>query len=614
MELCVSIYFEGNDVIIPCTIEEQFGEIVKRYGYKVNQDPDSLLFLYNGRCLFDKSQKIKNIISKNDMESKKLHILAFPNDGIDNNFDDDNNKVKVEINYKNDVTKIIPEPNDKMGNIFKKFLSIKKIEENSIYFCFMGRLVLKGLKFEDYLNYDGKERNKLEISVIKRDSEALKTSNQIICPICGEASQIKLKNRKFEICGCKYKHKIDDLTFDEFEKTQLIDLSKIICNECKSYSKFDTYQNMFYYCFDCDVYLCPLCKISHNKNKNHKIIEYDKRLCYCKKHNEPYNFYCNTCKENICGSCESSHYKHEIIRYSKIAREKSDYTSRLNIFEENISNFRKIIKDIKDFLDKLEENLKRILEFNINIIKDYDLKITNYQFLNNLNSLKDLYSKNIQDIDKIKNSINYQEKFTHIIKIYNDLSGDESISLGEQKNKEIENKIIENEKKIKEYRYINRENENQIIDLKNKINEYEKLLNEEKRKVKDLDKKLKENESKGGISSKYNSEKILELMEEINKKNKEIEQIRNSFPIKINPGEKLMTVIFVSTDQKIHYAIICKNTDKFSTLENKLYDEYPEFSENENYFLVNGNRINRYKDLDYNKIKNSDIVTLFPIE
>ena len=161
---------------------------------------------------------------------------------------------------------------------------------------------------------------------------------------------------------------------------------------------------------------------------------------------------------------------------------------------------------------------------------------------------------------------------------------------------------------MKEYRKTNRENENQIIDLKNKISEYEKLLSEEKRKVKELDKKLKENESKGGISSK------LELMEEINKKNKEIEQIRTSFPIKINPGEKLMTVIFVSTDQKIHYAIICKNTDKFSTLENKLYDEYPDFSENENYFLVNGNRINRHKDLDYNNIKNSDIVTLFPME
>ena len=139
------------------------------------------------------------------------------------------------------------------------------------------------------------------------------------------------------------------------------------------------------------------------------------------------------------------------------------------------------------------------------------------------------------------------------------------------------------EKTMKEYRKTNRENENQIIDLKNKISEYEKLLSEEKRKVKELDKKLKENESKGGISSKYNSEKILELMEEINKKNKEIEQIRTSFPIKINPGEKLMTVIFVSTDQKIHYAIICKNTDKFSTLENKLYDEYPDFSENEVY-------------------------------
>ena len=469
------------------------------------------------------------------------------------------------------------------------------------------------MKFENYLNYDGKNRNKLEISVVKRNSESIITSNQIICPVCGEAAQMKLKYKKFEIYECKYKHKIDELTFDEFEKTQLIDTSKIICQECKSNNKYDAYKHQFYYCFNCNTHLCPLCKYSHNKDKNHKIVEYEQMFFYYNKHNKPYNFYCNTCQENICESCESSHYNHEMIKHPKIARDKADYTSRLNIFNENISDFGKIIKDIKDFLDKIEENLKRIYEFNNNIIKHYDPKITNYQFLNNLKNLKELYSTNIQDIGKLKNSINYQEKFNIIIILYKNLSSDESVSLEEQKNKEIENKIIENEKTMKEYRKTNRENENQIIDLKNKISEYEKLLSEEKRKVKELDKKLKDNESKGGISSKYNSEKILELMEEINKKNKELEELRKSIPISINPGEKLMTVIFVSTDQKIHYAIICKNTDKFSTLENKLYDEYPDFSENENYFLVNGNRINRHKDLDYNNIKNSDIVTLFPM-
>jgi len=610
MDLCAYFIYKRNEVVIPCRPQEQIGDVVEKYGCKINEKPESLLFLYNGRILDDKNQNIENIIIQEDRERQEFHVLVIKNE--DDNYDDDKNQVKVEINYKNDITKIIPEPNDKMENIFKKFLLMKRIDENTIYFCFKGRLILKRLKFEKYLNFDGKNRNKLEISVVKRDSESIIISNQIICPICGEAAQIKLINKKFEIFGCKHKHKIDDLTFDEFEKTQLIDISKITCDECKSNNKYITYNNQFYYCFNCNKNVCPLCKLNHNKN--HKTVEYEQMFFYCNKHYGPYNFYCNTCQENICESCESSHYNHEMVKYSKIARDKSDYTSRLNIFNENISDFGKIIKDIKDFLAKIEENLRRIYEFNNNIIKHYHPKITNYQFLNNLKNLKELYSTNIQDIGKLKNSIDYEEKFNIIIKLYKDLSSDDSVSLEEQKNKEIENKIIENEKTMKEYRKTNRENENQIIDLKNKISEYEKLLSEEKRKVKELDKKLKENESKGGISSKYNSEKILELMEEINKKNKEIEQIRTSFPIKINPGEKLMTVIFVSTDQKIHYAIICKNTDKFSTLENKLYDEYPDFSENENYFLVNGNRINRHKDLDYNNIKNSDIVTLFPME
>ena len=609
MVLCAHFSYNCQNIVIQCRLEDQFGDVVKRFGCKINKEPESLLFLYNGRNLSGENRKIQNIITKTDLESEEFHVLVYPKD---DDSDDDENQVTVEINYKNDIIKIMPEPNDKMENIFKKFLSIKRVDENSIYFCFMGRLVLKGLKLEDYLNYDGKSRSKLEISVIKRDSESIIKSNQIICPVCGEAAQIKLKNKKFEIFGCKYKHKIDDLTFNEFKKTQLIDISKIICHECKSNNKYNTYNNLFFYCFNCNKNLCPLCKFNHNIN--HKIVEYKQRFFYCNKHNKLYNFYCNVCQENICESCKSSHNNHEMIRYSKVAREKSDYTRRLNIFNENISDFGKIIKDIKEFLVKVEENLKMIYEFNNNIIKDYDPKMTNYQFLNNLQNLKELYSTNIQDIGNLKNSIDYQEIFNNIIKIYKDLSGDESISLEEQKIKEMENKIIENEKTMKEYRKAKRENENQIIDLKNKISEYEKLLSEEKRKATELDKKLKENESKGGLSSKYNSEKILELMEEINKKNKEIEQIRTSIPIRINPGERLMTVIFVSTDQKIHYAIICKNTDKFSTLENKLYDEYPEFSENENYFLVNGNRINRHKDLDYNNIKNSDIVTLFPME
>ena len=608
MELCAYFNFLGENIIIPCTIEEQFGKIVGRLCGKINKDPDSLLFFYNQRPLTDKNQEIKNIINSFDLNTKSFDILTFvriDSSGI-NKY-----QVKVEINYKNDITTIIPKQNDKMENIFKTFLLMKRIDENSIYFCFKGRIVLKGLKFEDYSNYDGKNRNKLEISVVERDSESIIKSNQIICPVCGESSQIKLKNKKFEIYGCKNKHIIDDLTFDEFEKTQLIDISKIICNECKFKSKYESYNYTFFYCFNCDMNLCPICKEIHS---NHFTIKDDLKLYYCNKHKKPYNHYCNTCKENICLSNENSHFNHEIIKFSTITTHKADFTRRMNLFKENIFDFGKIIKDIKDFLDNIEENLKRIYEFNNNLIKDYNPDITNYQYLANLNILKELYSTNIQDIGKFKNSTNYQEKFNNIIKIYNNLSGEESVSFEEPNNKEIENKIIENEKIIKEYAKTNIEKENQIINLKNKVSEYEKLLIAEKRKVKELDKNLKDNESKCGISKKLGDEKVFELMAEINRKNKELEELRKSIPISINPGEKLMTVIFVSTDKKIHYAIICKNTDKFSTIENKLYDEYPQYSENENFFLVNGNRINRHKDLDYNNIKNSDIIMLFPFE
>ena len=53
-----------------------------------------------------------------------------------------------------------------------------------------------------------------------------------------------------------------------------------------------------------------------------------------------------------------------------------------------------------------------------------------------------------------------------------------------------------------------------------------------------------------------------------------------------------------------------KNTDKFHIIEEKLYEKYPEYIENENYFTVNGIRINKYKTFEQNNIKYSDIILL----
>ena len=64
-----------------------------------------------------------------------------------------------------------------------------------------------------------------------------------------------------------------------------------------------------------------------------------------------------------------------------------------------------------------------------------------------------------------------------------------------------------------------------------------------------------------------------------------------------------------SIDQNIDLPIIIKNTEVFTKVEQILYKNYPNI-EVEYYFLVNGNKINRYETLEKNKIKDNDILTL----
>jgi hypothetical protein len=83
----------------------------------------------------------------------------------------------------------------------------------------------------------------------------------------------------------------------------------------------------------------------------------------------------------------------------------------------------------------------------------------------------------------------------------------------------------------------------------------------------------------------------------------------------LSPGEKLITVQFISTDQVINnFRVIAKNNDKFSKLEDILYEKYPKYKETENYFIVNGKKINRNYTLEENKIRNNDILTLSEID
>ena len=148
---------------------------------------------------------------------------------------------------------------------------------------------------------------------------------------------------------------------------------------------------------------------------------------------------------------------------------------------------------------------------------------------------------------------------------------------------------------------IKKENEdykNKIKDLENKIIKLELIIKEKDNIINEYN-KIKELKNISNNNFE-NSERIKEL-------EKELEKYKAYCLL---PGEKLLTIKFISIDQEIKFNTVAKNTDNFTKLESSLYEKYPKYKETENYFLVNGKKLNKHKTLDENKIKDNDILTL----
>ena len=164
----------------------------------------------------------------------------------------------------------------------------------------------------------------------------------------------------------------------------------------------------------------------------------------------------------------------------------------------------------------------------------------------------------------------------------------------------MNNEKIKNENLTKNIKELKEEKNK----LKEQVNILKIKLDNESKKYKDLNKVL----SFKNIDSKESLYKI------ILEKERDIKELKNKlsrYPIDLEEGEKLMILNFKSADQKIqNYSIICKNTDIFHNIEKKLYEEYKEYYDTENYFTVNGNKIHKLKNLEENKLHNNDIILL----
>jgi len=201
----------------------------------------------------------------------------------------------------------------------------------------------------------------------------------------------------------------------------------------------------------------------------------------------------------------------------------------------------------------------------------------NEEYKNRINELENI-------INKLKNQIIVKDKLLKEEKIKNDNLNVENDNLNK--------KIKEKDKLLKEQ---NIKNDN----LNEKIKEKDNLLKEQNIKIDSLNKKIKEFEIE--IISNKTKTKITEL-------ENEIKLFRTYY--NFSPNEKLISIKFISTNQDIDFTIITKNSDEFSKIEKLLYDKYPKYKDSENYFLVNGNRINRHRTFEENKVRNNDVLTL----
>ena len=175
------------------------------------------------------------------------------------------------------------------------------------------------------------------------------------------------------------------------------------------------------------------------------------------------------------------------------------------------------------------------------------------------------------------------------------------------KQNELKNESNESNQSVQNAEIIKLKEENNKLrnDLQkaNKIIATLKLQNQNEIKIADNNeiKKLKE-EIK--LKEKQLNDLKLELENERNKNNNKLVNFDN-----------IIVVYFTSTDQIINkHGIKCLKTDTFAEVEEKLYREYPEFRETNNFFISNGFPILRFKKIIENNLKDGSSIQLIKNE
>ena len=269
-----------------------------------------------------------------------------------------------------------------------------------------------------------------------------------------------------------------------------------------------------------------------------------------------------------------------------------------------ISNDSYLLEKWKDTKEKIKNEAHLVIQYYDNI------KI--FQ-LDEKEEKKDIELKKEEKKEEEEKEKEEEEKGKNIKNKEDQKEGHEKEG-NKQEKEEKQEKVKERHEKDNNNEDIN-ELKKQNLNLRIEIEQLKDKLNEEKIKNLKLTFKLEElanilNKDKKSLLSI--EKEMTKKLDELNKNyNKKFEKLQSIFPFQISEDDKIISTIFMTSDENIRYSMICKSTEKFIELEERLYNKYPEYKEKKNYYCVNGQKINVNETLEYNKVKDNEIIIIY---
>ena len=292
---------------------------------------------------------------------------------------------------------------------------------------------------------------------IKEESNILDDKKLwLICPKCKNFPLItpKVDNKSKEIsiklkCRCNNYREEQYSIKEYFEKMTLKQKKKMSCTNNPTHSGYLAIN----YCFQCQEFLCSLCRTIHNTlNKEHIISEEEIKIDkICDRHlkeNEIVS-YCNECNMNLCSTCLKEHNIHHDIFDLKnfFPRNLSDkYFEDFKLIQITFFKYMNEAKKIFDekIKEKMNENeideiLRKKLNASIKILNSTFEKISemNHDLIKLISLMFDNYyntidsSPNFNIIFQLKNLT----RFNNCLKLF---KYDDNIALLENIDKFVE--------------------------------------------------------------------------------------------------------------------------------------------------------------------------------